>query len=96
MCGFILYIFIYISQIFRTASPFLKTQEEKNKQKQNLVLQFTLLKKLKKKQQIHIVQFNIFNVCDGVGHAADRFGVINRLSKHCRLITLTCDSFTNS
>lgn len=59
MCGFILYIFIYISQIFRTASPFLKTEEEKNKQKQNLVLQFTLLKKLKKKHQLHIVQFNI-------------------------------------
>lgn len=33
MCGFILYIFIYLSQIFRTANPFLKTQEEKKQTK---------------------------------------------------------------
>lgn len=41
MCGFILYIFIYISQIFRTASPFLKTQEKQTKTKSSIAVYTT-------------------------------------------------------
>lgn len=61
MCGFILYIFryIYIYHKFSGQPVPSSGHKRKTQRQQNLVLQFTLLKKLIKKHQLHIVQFNI-------------------------------------
>lgn len=64
MCGFILYIFIYISQIFRTASPFLKTQEKQTKTKSSIAVYTT--KETEKETSTTYCTILYFNVCDGV------------------------------
>lgn len=60
-CVDLYYIYLYIYHKF-SGEPVPSSMQDtrrKKQRKQNLVLQFTLLKKLIKKHQLHIVQFNI-------------------------------------